>query len=358
MTMLPAAFSLVVSLLVMASIWSWSIALKKWRAGKPLLPYERRAVPPWSLLDICIIFVMWGLLQYSVALLVFGGADPLQAAAGTNEVADAPDMTSANSYTLRLAIVVSGLANLWVCVLGGMLIVFRTGARWDRDLGITLRHAGRDIAYGVVAFVMMAPIIYSIQLILVQWHPSEHDLIKSFRTNPTIEFYLVCAFSAAIAAPIFEEFVCRVLLQGLFERIAVSTSLDEALFALRPAPGSREIIVEQFSGERHAETPGDSNPYLPPIAARLEDMDGSPDVEIEAAASLSWRQFALPILGSSLIFAALHWGNGLDPIPLFFLALGLGYLYQRTHRILPCLVVHFLVNALALVLLAMSLVAQ
>jgi hypothetical protein len=30
---------------------------------------------------------------------------------------------------------------------------------------------------------------------------------------------------------------------------------------------------------------------------------------------------------------------------LFFLALGLGYVYRQTHRILPGIVVHFLLNA-------------
>jgi membrane protease YdiL (CAAX protease family) len=37
-----------------------------------------------------------------------------------------------------------------------------------------------------------------------------------------------------------------------------------------------------------------------------------------------------------------------DPIPLFVLALGLGYLYRQTHRILPCIVVHLLLNACSL----------
>ena len=34
-----------------------------------------------------------------------------------------------------------------------------------------------------------------------------------------------------------------------------------------------------------------------------------------------------------------------DPIPLFFLALTLGYLYRRTHRIAPCVFLHMAFNA-------------
>ncbi len=38
-----------------------------------------------------------------------------------------------------------------------------------------------------------------------------------------------------------------------------------------------------------------------------------------------------------------------DPIPLFVLALALGALYYRTHRILPCIVVHVAFNATAVI---------
>ena len=51
---------------------------------------------------------------------------------------------------------------------------------------------------------------------------------------------------------------------------------------------------------------------------------------------------------SATLFAALHASHGPDPIPLFMLAVGLGYLYQRTHRILPCVTVHFLLNSVTL----------
>ena len=40
-----------------------------------------------------------------------------------------------------------------------------------------------------------------------------------------------------------------------------------------------------------------------------------------------------------------------DPIPLFFLALVLGYLYRRTHRLAPSLVLHMAFNATSIALL-------
>ena len=60
----------------------------------------------------------------------------------------------------------------------------------------------------------------------------------------------------------------------------------------------------------------------------------------------------LPIATSALLFALAHVGHGPAPIPLFLLALGLGYVYQQTHRIMPSLTIHFLVNLVAVVELA------
>ena len=44
----------------------------------------------------------------------------------------------------------------------------------------------------------------------------------------------------------------------------------------------------------------------------------------------------------------MHLGQGAAPIPLFILAVGLGLLYQRTGRIVPCIIVHMLLNAMTL----------
>jgi membrane protease YdiL (CAAX protease family) len=69
--------------------------------------------------------------------------------------------------------------------------------------------------------------------------------------------------------------------------------------------------------------------------------------------SASWQAW-IPIVIASALFAGAHFGHGTAPIPLFFLSLGLGYVYHRTHRIWPSLVTHALVNLLAVVQLKIA----
>jgi membrane protease YdiL (CAAX protease family) len=54
---------------------------------------------------------------------------------------------------------------------------------------------------------------------------------------------------------------------------------------------------------------------------------------------------------SATAFGLAHFGYGPEPIPLFLLALVLGFLYQRTHRIIPCIVTHSLFNLFSMIIL-------
>jgi hypothetical protein len=101
-----------------------------------------------------------------------------------------------------------------------------------------------------------------------------------------------------------------------------------------------EAVLERLSDIETTRRPAaaaEESDFGPnPAAQCLADGVGFP-VRVGSA---TW-----PLLVSSGLFAMAHYNHGPDPIPLFFLAVGLGYLYQRTHRVLPCIVVHFLVNA-------------
>ena len=342
MTLLPAALSFLVSLLLLASFGAWVFALGKCWAHKPLLEYEPRRAAPWSLFDIFLMIVCMFAL-YSTSALILSGLELASVNAG-----DAEPTVGADLVLLSPALMLNGVASLLACGLGAFLIVMRTGARWGTDLGLTLRHAGRDIWIGIVAYALVAPVIISIQATLQHFYPSEHPLIESFRSDPKLSFFLVCVFTAAIVAPIMEEFICRVLLQGWLERLFAGTSLEQALYSTRQSEDSTTDLT------------WDENPIQGVTSHGMSEIEVDEQVDTSAPPADGPNSLlsCMPVIISSLVFAALHLGHGMDPIPLFVLAIWLGYLYQRTHRMLPCIVLHFLVNAVSLAVLALSLVVE
>lgn len=60
------------------------------------------------------------------------------------------------------------------------------------------------------------------------------------------------------------------------------------------------------------------------------------------------RRACWPIAVSSVVFALAHLGQGWAPVPLFIVAVVLGYLYRQTHRIAPIIAMHMAFNALSL----------
>ena len=63
----------------------------------------------------------------------------------------------------------------------------------------------------------------------------------------------------------------------------------------------------------------------------------------------------LPILISGTLFGLAHLGHGVSPLPLVLFGIVLGYLYQRTHRLLPSITAHALFNAYSMTMLWLQL---
>jgi Type II CAAX prenyl endopeptidase Rce1-like len=85
----------------------------------------------------------------------------------------------------------------------------------------------------------------------------------------------------------------------------------------------------------------------PPATGRPSNSFASDDPPRKGLAGLPYGW--LPIVISSFFFALAHFGYGWEPVPLFVLALILGYVYQRTHRIIPCMVAHALFNLVTVI---------
>jgi membrane protease YdiL (CAAX protease family) len=219
------------------------------------------------------------------------------------------------------------------------------------DLGWNASFVVHDAQLGLGVFAMLIVPVLLVHVAAQFVIPSKesHPFIDLIMADPRFEYLLPIGFAALIAAPFVEEYFFRVLLQGWLERVTARLEAGKGAEA-----SALNCSAPESDGPPHDELP--SHEWLP------EDMEAD-EVPVQIASGQAPEAPALPrstglrwftILISSVAFASAHVGQGPAPISLFLLALGLGYVYQRTHRVFPCILVHFLVNLTAVIQLAVA----
>lgn len=340
--------------IVAASLKAWLAIASRWRRRQRMVAYEPRRAAPWTGLDLLVILIVYLVTNAGLLFLILRptSAEALSKLDFRHVVNSLAATSLANLATVAFAIAWTRLA---------------AGATWS-DLGFRFDRARDDIRLGLAAFAALSVPIYVLQAALSQLIQEEHPIIALLKEHQQPWLLALCAFSAMIVAPLAEEFFFRVLLQGWLESLPARTArVPEGVRADAGEP--REFEADRFSadepGASHAARPRDGeNPYVAPdsLAATpyesREELDSGSAVHPAAGNTLGgirWDYASIVI--SSLFFSLLHLGHGADPIPLFFLALVLGYLYQRTGRLLPSVVVHFCLNTCSLIALWFSLAA-
>ncbi len=200
--------------------------------------------------------------------------------------------------------------------------------------------------------------VYAIQFVLMQFFTPDHPLIKLLMENGSLAFFLASGFMAVIVAPVVEEYLFRVILQGWLENLAaarqtgISHEQRMRLWLGHPRTPGIDTDAAQQAADWAAAHPAATvaaphNPYASPLppAATLAPLAAAP----------AMKPAVWPILVSAFLFAMAHFGHAADPIPIFVLALGLGWIYQRTHRVWPCILMHMMLNGLSLIQLALYL---
>lgn len=330
---------------LISSLWAWIVLIaRKLRAPHvPLIPWTPRRQVPWALIDLILLVGLWILASLLVRqILQNWGMLPREIRL--------EELTIEQNKALLIGNIVASLVILMNAL---VLIAFRTGASLA-DFGLTLKEMLPDLKLGLLGFILLAPPVYALQGLLVHlWKPSKHPLVEMFKESPDASFFVIVFISAAIIAPLSEELIFRVFLQGFLEKwFTFSTGLYELLIGGQPrhlAPIEMEPEDNSRPEPAVAVSPlvADSNPYAPPADAQLDASSASANASAKPD-ELRGLQAWLPIALSSAIFALLHYSHGPDWIPLLLLAAGMGYLYQRTHRLLPSLTVHFLLNTYSL----------
>lgn len=323
--------SVAVSALLAGSCVAWFWILARWRRGEAIVATEPRRPVPWRGVEVVLIIGFLMALTIGGAVLSPREDKPL-------ELDDfATTFLVGAGFNIALAAVV------------GMLLAVVRGAD-GRDLGLVPKLPD-DLVVGGVGWLAALVPVYALQVALVYLVADErqtHPLIETLVESRRIDVMLVAVFAAVIVAPIVEEFFFRVVLQGWLEK------------RIAPEGGVEPVAIDAQMEGPDATAPCDALGPLAPVeietpwdAFRAPQVDlgtrrnGANGVADGVTSFRGWRGI-LPVGISSFLFAAGHAGTWPDPLPLFVLALVLGYVYRQTHRLWPSVVLHMLFNGLSL----------
>ncbi len=336
---------IVVIAIAVMSIRYWYWAFGRLRNGQELIPYQRSECV-LGFIDLVAIFVFWAGAQVftGVVLVAIAGRDAMRG----SEV----EVFEKHGVWLLYLSAAFGIGSL---VVGGSYLVLRY--RTTNSFGLRIGQLGKQIGYGVVVFVMLFPVTLLIQYLLSLLVKYEHPVMTVLAENPSFVSIFGCWAAAVLQAPFVEEFLFRGVFQHWMERLSISKLNDDRMLlggsslavdaaavgssAIDGRLGGRldDVVVAEIVNDHDGADPvigTDANPFR---AMKSQVLPSTEEVQSNLRRFGYW-----PIFVSSLCFALVHYGQGLAPIPLFILALGLGYLFRQTGSLVACITVHFLLN--------------
>ncbi len=340
---------------------SWAFVFYRRNHGQPILPMTLPWEPRrWSFVEVFFIVIGWialNMIMANTAALMLG-------------------ITKTSNATLELAGAAS-IGSLITVVLGTLWICVRYNTNAEHVGFGPIR--GKTIAVGLIGGLAVIPLMYIVMGVVSSLSQSkyEHPLIDSAVESATFPKYLMAVFAAAIVAPIVEEFLFRVLLQGWLQSIPFR-SLAETIVG-GEANRSPNYATPAFDGASASiVTPNNATlrDYSAPIAnetVRVQAEPTSPTMsgiyqpsatlnsaentsEVPAPGPVPENAIRPPFWPSiiaGVLFGVMHYGYGVSFIPLSFLGIFLGWIYRQTHSIWPCILIHMMLNSFSMMMLGL-----
>ena len=349
------AFLLLALLASVVGSWIWAILRVAFRA--PVLPRFEPRIVPWGGKSVVLALLMW------LAVQVVGQVAFVRATHGpVRRPEGAPPVLSPSEM-----MVASAILNTAVLAVIPLLLVALCRAR-PSDLGLAgpARRVGRQVLQGVAAWPLAAPVIYAVMLAAVAiWGKQSHPLESAIQNEGVGRMAFLFFLAGAILAPAAEELIFRGVLLGWLTRLVLEPRAGDsavALAASAEAEISNLASIPPDDFERAAPPASDlgddeGNPYVPPRAAidrTAMDPTFDPGVVRPVATSNQWFWLGVANVAVSTLFAALHYSVWPTPVPIFFLSLVLGVLYQRTGSLIAPVALHMTFNGVSTVLMLLT----
>ncbi len=283
--------------LLVGALASLFLILVRITARGEALPLEERRPVPWGGAATAGLIVLSIVITFAAPVIGLQAGVQLPQAPPVNaselERIDSAEPSSKSAILdpedFSTLLLIDTASKLTFAVVAVALLVFLTGAS-ATDLGFSTKGAHRDLIYGLVAFgAVLLPIIGINVTLNLIFDPQNEHPILAMLKNGTPPTHVW---------------------------------LTSILAAVMVAP-----VVEEFV-------------FRGIFQGYLEKRFGSE----------SWT----PILVSSVCFAAVHYnGDSPAPSPALFVALALCLLYRLTHPLRSCIVLHFCLNAMSIIVMWM-----
>lgn len=297
--------SAMVVLTIFGCLAVWTVVLLRIRRGSAAVRYQPRCPVPWRGIDVLAVFLVYIVAPKAAMLLSLGWFDLGQHAA---PVADQATKLQTQHPAARV-LIESG--NLWV------------------------------LALCVLTVVVVAAIIeeFIFRLVFQGWLEAVEN--RTLRLTPRLRGIVPGTVAVSISSVFFAMVHYRPPQPPVDLRWITLALAVQAIMSLL-ALGFAVALLRLRCG------------------ATLEDFGVVPrelsgDVKLGLLAFLAVTP--LVYLINIAVKKLLPESIVADPIPIFFLALALGILYFRTHRIVPAVVLHMAFNASG-VLMALTLARQ
>ena len=370
-----SVFALLVIFLIGSALASWAFIGYRWYHGLPILPVKKPWQPRvWGFADIALAVVVMFIGQ---AILGSLAVILLKLDAGALRAGQEPPVSFMALSSAGLLATVA-VVTTW--------ILLRYSVRLTH-LGFTVTRVPRTLGIGAVAGVATLPLILALSaLVTLSFQREyEHPLLDALKEDGSITNYLLACFAAVLVAPIAEEFLFRVLIQGWLQSIPFSSPLAILLGARqaqRSSPANElyfhpaSLIAADSQGSLNtsqapvvdaqlidAGSNSNTNPYAAPVQVDLAPIEhaqvsASDGGDSSAATHPGYVPPIWPSIVTGTLFGLAHWGYGLSFIPLIALGIILGLLYRATQSIWPCILVHFMLNASSMTALGVGILVE
>ena len=362
------------------------------------LPIARFRPMTWTGNDVFLAFCIYvGFQQVIVeTLLQIGFFTPLLGPPPARDEFGLPQIV----YGLRCTYIASPLS---LTLSFGFLLTMlyaRSGVR-PHHFGLTWSRWLPNLALGLAAFLVMRPIVIGVFAAAILVFPPRIDPFPELgRQDPPSWEWMLFAFHSMVAAPLLEEVVCRGLLQNWLRRASLLGHVTFLFMTLFTATllSSGNLVRHDQETDTYSYTFGpvvftallasgygfwlfhlkrkydlteeETQTWQPlPRGLSLQRSATAFDEEAQSVRRESRRaeeqrlqawttdNARLAILGSSMLFAAIH-SNWPAPLALFPMGLVLGWLYHRTQSLIGPVTFHALFNLTTFVALYGSIMSR